>query len=207
MRLQRWYSITTKNQWYNRQSHDKYVKLAQKHGYRCRSAYKLFEIQEKFNILRRNDTVLDLGASPGGWSQVASKYGNTISVDLLPMEPIDKCQIITGDIHDEEIIREISQYNVNVVLSDMAHSFTGSRTLDVARMDELVEFAFSIANILLKPGGNFVAKYLQGSGEHGLRSMLENQFHSVSMFKPKACRKESTESYFICKGFKPINNI
>ncbi|KAJ3274336.1 hypothetical protein HDV01_003180 [Terramyces sp. JEL0728] len=192
-----------KNQWFNRQSHDKYVKLAQKHGYRCRSAYKLFEIQEKFKILKPNSIILDLGACPGGWSQVASKYGKTISIDLLPMEPISNCHIITGDIHDGEIIKEISQYQVDVVLSDMAHSFTGNRTLDVARMDELVEFAFNVASGLLNPGGNFVAKYLQGSGEQHLRSMLEDNFGRVSMLKPKACRKESTESYFICRGFNP----
>jgi 23S rRNA (uridine2552-2'-O)-methyltransferase len=175
-------------------------------NYRSRAAFKLKELQEKFSIISKDDMVLDLGSSPGGWSQVALEFtSNVVAVDLMDMDELPNLTFIHGDITLPEILEQVkNQTNgIDVVLSDMAHPFTGHKSSDVPRLAFLVEFALQVAlqPKMLKEGGNFVAKFLHGSGSDELRDMLKRYFHSVQMSKPKACRKESAESYFICKGY------
>ncbi|KAI8897449.1 ribosomal RNA methyltransferase FtsJ domain-containing protein [Globomyces pollinis-pini] len=194
------YSITTSGQWRYRQSMDPYVRMKSKFNYRARSAFKLFEINEKFKIIKPGHTVLDLGAAPGGWTQVAlqtvmkKKSGKVIAVDLLEIDPIENAHIIKGDIHDPDVIQQIqsvtgmqNERSIDVLLSDMAHSFTGFRTADVPKVTALVEMAVAVAGLptMLKPGGTFVAKFLMGEGNNELFDLMRSQFKSVVSFKPR----------------------
>ncbi|KAK5666509.1 hypothetical protein BDV3_006171 [Batrachochytrium dendrobatidis] len=230
-------------QWFNRQASDPFVKNRIKWNLRSRSAFKLKELQSKYNFMKPGQVVLDLGAAPGGWTQVAldavwpdraqssssdsilsrpkpTKHassatvdGRVIAVDLLPIEPIDGAEILLGDVHEDAVLQQIytlAAYPyqpegpvVDVVLSDMAHSFTGHRSTDAARVQNLCEFALSVASHpwLLKPGGNFLCKYLRGDGDQELKKLCQSRFQQVIVTKPKASRQGSAEAYFLCLGF------
>ncbi|EGF80336.1 hypothetical protein BATDEDRAFT_11420 [Batrachochytrium dendrobatidis JAM81] len=210
-------------QWFNRQASDPFVKNRIKWNLRSRSAFKLKELQSKYNFMKPGQVVLDLGAAPGGWTQVAldavwpdraqSMDGRVIAVDLLPIEPIDGAEILLGDVHEDAVLQQIytlAAYPyqpegpvVDVVLSDMAHSFTGHRSTDAARVQNLCEFALSVASHpwLLKPGGNFLCKYLRGDGDQELKKLCQSRFQQVIVTKPKASRQGSAEAYFLCLGF------
>ncbi|MDR2008844.1 MAG: RlmE family RNA methyltransferase [Alphaproteobacteria bacterium] len=194
--------------WLKRQLNDIYVKSAKAEGYASRAAYKLIEINDKYKILKPNSRVIDLGAAPGGWSQVAAKCrpSKLIAVDLLDITPIAGVNAIKGDFTEPQIIQEIrnllGEEAADVVMSDMAPNTTGSKSLDHLRIMNLVELTFNFATEVLAEGGVMVAKVFQGGTEAKLLAEIKQRFKQVEHFKPPASRKESAEIYLIAKGFK-----
>jgi len=193
-------------QWLQRQRNDDYVKRAVAEGYRSRAAYKLIEINERDQILRPGMVVIDLGAAPGGWSQVACKYvgrGNVIALDLLPIDPINGVDTIIGDFREplvqEEVLKRLAGRKVDLVISDMAPNFSGIKGVDVPRTVYLVEMAFEFAQEVLAPGGSLLVKIFQGEGFTECVQMLKNSFASVLVRKPKASRSESREVYVLAR--------
>ncbi len=195
--------------WLQRQLNDPYVQAVKKQGYRSRSAYKLLEIHQKFKIFNNCNSIIDLGAAPGGWCQVASQHSqNTkiIAIDLLDIKPITGVNFIKGDFHDMQItekIKELLQGNlVDLIISDMAANTTGHLTIDHIRTIDLCEKALNLATTILKPGGNFITKIFQGSNETHLFKKIQHNFNQVKYFKPSACRKNSRETYLVALSFK-----
>ena len=196
--------------WLQRQLNDPYVAQAQKEGYRSRAAYKLLQIDEKAHILKKGDRVVDLGAAPGGWTQVAvkkvGKSGQVVGIDLTLVEPIPGAVLLHKDFTDDDapdLLREqLRDGAADVVLSDMAAPSTGHRQTDHARIIGLCEMALDFASRVLTPGGAFVAKVLQGGTEHTLLAQLKKQFKSVRHIKPDASRADSAELYVVATGFR-----
>ena len=207
--------------WLLRQLNDPYVTRAQDLGYRSRSAFKLIEIDAKYRFLKPGITVIDLGAAPGGWTQVAAEKlkvgtpkGTTrgsqiVAVDLQEMAPLKDVIILTADFTNEttvqSIIDSLTTGGVDVLLSDMAAPACGMTDVDHIRIMNLVEAAFEFACLVLKPGGTFVAKVLQGGTEATLLTRLKKAFAKVSHFKPPASRKDSAEVYVVAQGFRGEN--
>lgn len=196
--------------WLMRQLNDPYVKKAKIDGYRSRAAYKLLEINEKFKILKPGLKVVDLGAAPGGWTQVSldkvGPKGCVVAIDLTPVEPLAGAQLICGDFCDPTKIEEIKSYlegPVDVVLSDMAASSTGHSSTDHIRIMALADEAFLFAQEVLGKGGSFIAKVLQGGTEKELLQLLKKHFEKVCHFKPPASRSDSAEMYVVAIGFRP----
>ena len=193
--------------WLQRQINDPYVRLAQSEGKRSRAAYKIIQIDEKFSIFKKGDSVLDLGAAPGSWTEVALEKsgGLVVAVDILDMTDIKNALILKADLSDENssnLIRKLNNEKFDIVLSDMAASTTGHKQTDHIRTQALAELAAIYATEFLKPGGIFCAKVFQG-GTHGeLLLSLKNNFKSIKHFKPDASRKASPETYLIAKDFK-----
>jgi len=191
--------------WINKQKRDIYVRKSQVDGYRARSAYKLIEIQEKFKILKNGYSVIDLGASPGSWSQYVAKTvksGRLVSVDLKEMENIENTMQIKGDFTKKEIQEKIrSNFNskVNVVLSDMAVNTTGIKDIDAIYTGELCKEAMVFSKDILVKEGNFIAKIFLGTSFNEIVASAKTIFKEVKVFKPKSSRKESKESFIICK--------
>ena len=201
---------------------DRFYIRAKEEGFRARSAYKLKEIEAKFRIIKRGDTVIDLGAAPGGWSQVASELvgarGVVISVDLQHIEPIEGVVTLRGDITDQEstikllkdalMVRGLhgrgNDSAAAVVLSDAAPKLSGNRAYDHYRSFELSKAALGIATALLKPGGNFVAKIFQGEYYRAFYNAVKDVFHDTRAYTPKASHKRSAEVFVIGKGFKAL---
>lgn len=201
---------TSSQRWLTRQLNDPYVQRAKGEGYRSRAAYKLIEIDDKFKILKAGLRVVDLGAAPGGWTQVALERvgpsGQVVGIDLTPMEPLDKALLICGDFCDPQILETLKatlQGPVNLVLSDMAASSTGHSQTDHMRIMVLAEEAFSFAQDVLQTGGTFVVKVLQGGTEKELLGLLKKHFEKVTHFKPPASRSDSAEMYVVALGFRP----
>jgi 23S rRNA (uridine2552-2'-O)-methyltransferase len=191
--------------WINKQKRDIYVRKSQVDGYRARSAYKLIEIQEKFKILKNGYSVFDLGASPGSWSQYVAKTvksGRLVSVDLKEMENIENTMQIKGDFTKKETQEKIrSNFNskVNVVLSDMAVNTTGIKDIDAIYTGELCKEAMVFSKDILVKEGNFIAKIFLGTSFNEIVASAKTIFKEVKVFKPKSSRKESKESFIICK--------
>ncbi len=200
--------------WLQRQINDPYVTMAKKEGYRSRAAYKLLELDDRFKWLKPGKTVLDLGAAPGGWTQVAvsrvrSDENNpkVIGVDLLNMDPIAGALLLKLDFMSSVAMGEIRDHikdGVDVVLSDMAPNTTGHASTDHLRIMGILEAAYPFACEVLKKGGVFVAKVFQGGTEHELLAMMKKDFTSVKHAKPKASRADSSEIYVIATGFKGL---
>lgn len=197
------------SQWLQRQHNDDYVKRAIAEGYRSRAAYKLLEINERDNILRPNMTIVDLGAAPGGWSQVALKYvgkGSVTAIDILPIDPIDGVDIILGDFREasvhEEVLKKLNGRLVDLVISDMAPNFSGIRDVDLPRAVYLAEIAFDFAQEVLVPGGCLLVKLFQGEGFTEYVKLLKQSFATVVVRKPKASRAESSEVYVLARQYK-----
>ncbi|MCF6292877.1 MAG: RlmE family RNA methyltransferase [Robiginitomaculum sp.] len=193
--------------WLQRQLNDVYVQRAQEEGYRGRAAYKLIELDDRFSLIRKNKRVVDLGAAPGGWSQVAVQRGagQVVSIDLLPMELIDDVKFLEMDFTAPEAanaVIDLLQGPPDLVMSDMASNTTGHPATDHLRIVALVELAAEFAIATLAPGGNFVAKVFQGGSEGELLKTLKANFITVRHFKPDASRTESAETYVIAKTFK-----
>lgn len=187
--------------WLSRQFKDPFVAKAKQDGYRARSAYKILEMHQKFKLFKRNRRVLDLGAAPGGWSQVAKSFvGDDFvdAIDLLPIDPIAGVNIITGDF---TVYAPQLQSAYHGVISDMAPSTCGLSKVDHIRIMGLVEEAWLFAKEHLEAGGFFVAKVFVGGTELGLLNDLKRHFQSVRHFKPKSSRSESKEIYVVGKGF------
>jgi 23S rRNA (uridine2552-2'-O)-methyltransferase len=196
-------------EWLIRQLNDPYVAEAHRVGYRSRAAFKLEQLDERFNLLARGMRVVDLGCAPGGWSQVASRKvgprGSVVGVDLSATDSLPGVSLIEGDFHDEATaaaIRAALGGPANLVLSDMAAPATGHAPTDHLRVVALAEDAFALARTLLKPGGAFVAKVFQGGAEGDLLAALKKSFAELRHAKPAASRAESAETYVVAKGFR-----
>jgi len=198
-------------QWLERQLNDPYVARAKREGFRSRAAYKLAEIDDKAHILKKGARVIDLGAAPGGWSQVAARrvnapqQGRVVAIDLLPMEPIagvDFAQIDFLDAAAPEKLQAMLGGPADVVLSDMAANATGHAKTDHLKIMGLVETAADFAREVLAPGGSFLAKVLQGGTEAALLASLKRDFRSVKHVKPAASRADSAELYLLATGFR-----
>ena len=196
--------------WLERQLNDPYVAAAKKDGYRSRSAYKLIEIDEKFKIFKKGQSVVDLGSAPGGWSQVASEFvgvsnkGKVVSIDIQDIEPIEGVIFINGSIMDEEIIDTIRRNlktKADIVISDMAPYASGHKSTDQTRSLLLAELALDAAISLLRDKGVFCCKLIRGKGEEELVKMMRSYFTEIKRFKPAASRKNSAEIFLIGLNF------
>ncbi|MBV9045098.1 MAG: RlmE family RNA methyltransferase [Alphaproteobacteria bacterium] len=195
--------------WLERQLNDPYVKAAKTSGYRSRAAFKLIELDDKFNFLKRRAHVLDLGAAPGGWSQIAAQRvgpeGKVVATDILDIEPLDGVMFVHADLLEPETPgRLIAALDgpADVVLTDMAAPTTGHRATDHLRTGALLEAALDMAEETLKPGGAFVGKVFQGGATGDLLARLKKSFTSVKHVKPPASRAESVELYLVALGFR-----
>lgn len=193
--------------WLQRQLNDPYVAAARAEGWRSRAAYKLIELDDKFHLLRPGMRVVDLGAAPGGWSQVAVKrgVGQIVGLDLLPIDPIPGVHLIQGDFNDVDMASRLIGLlggPVDLVLSDMAPNTTGHSATDHVRIVALAELAFAFAVRVLAPGGAFIAKVFQGGSEREMQAPMKRLFASVKHAKPPASRKDSSELYVVATGFR-----
>jgi 23S rRNA (uridine2552-2'-O)-methyltransferase len=194
--------------WLERQLNDPYVRAAKSDGYRSRAAYKLAEMNEKHRFLKRGQTAVDLGAAPGGWTQVLVEHlgeGKVVGVDIQDMEPIAGAVLLKLDFMDDKapgIIKETLKGPVDTVLSDMASPATGHRETDHMRVMALCETALDFAIEILKPGGTFCCKVLRGGTERQLLETLKKRFQKVIHVKPPASRADSAEMYVLAMGFR-----
>lgn len=203
---------TSSTRWLERQLNDPYVAQAKREGYRSRAAYKLLELDDKHHWLKPGKTVLDLGAAPGGWTQVAAARVKStaekplvIGVDILEMSPIPASILLKLDFLDDkapDAIRKHIPDGVDIVLSDMAPNTTGHAATDHLRIMALLEAAYPFACEVLKKGGTFVAKVFQGGAEKELLAQMKQDFATVKHAKPKASRQDSSEMYVVATGFK-----
>ncbi len=200
----------TSLRWLKEHFDDPYVKMAQKDGYRSRASYKLLELQEKDRLLRPGMTVIDLGAAPGGWSQVSSRIigdqGRLIASDILPMDSIPDVAFIQGDFTEDavlaEILRAVEGAPVDLVISDMAPNMSGLKAVDQPKAMFLCELALDLAGRVLRPGGDFLIKIFQGEGFDSYLREIRGQFDRVSMRKPLSSRDRSREQYLLARGFR-----
>ena len=199
----------SQKRWLERQLNDPYVARAKREGYRSRAAFKLIEIDERFKILKPNQRIVDLGAAPGGWSQVAAKIvgpsGRIVGIDLLEIEPMPGVSFITLDFLDPEApvrLTELLGGPADLVLSDMAANTTGHKQTDHLRIIGLAETAADFAREVLAPGGAYLAKVFQGGTEGSLLADLKRDFTAVRHVKPSASRADSSELYVLATGFR-----
>ena len=196
--------------WVIKQNKDLYFRQSKIYGYRSRSAFKLIEMNNKFKFLRKGTSLLDLGSSPGGWSQVVSKKiskGKILSIDIKSMEKIDNVDFINGDFCEKEIHEKIINYfnnGLDVVLSDMAANTTGNKTLDGYRTGELCLHAMTLATKILTKDGVFLSKLFMGSIFKEINEKAKHCFKKVVKYKPLSSKKESKEIYIFCKGILKI---
>ncbi len=199
---------TAQQRWLSRQLNDPYVLAARKQGWRSRAAFKLIELDDRFSLIRPGLRIVDLGAAPGGWAQVAVQRGaaRVVGVDLLPVEPVAGASIIQGDFNDPAHpaqLRALLGGPADLVLSDMAPNTTGHAPTDHLRIIALAELALDFAVQVLAEGGGFVAKVFQGGSEKQMLAPMKWAFASVRHAKPPASRKESSELYVVATGFRP----
>lgn len=198
--------------WLNRQHNDIYTAKAKQEGYRSRAAYKLLEIHAKDNLFTKGMSVIDLGAAPGGWSEVATKVvgksGSVIALDILPIEPIKDVDIIEGDFREQEVFDQLMAHlkirnidKVDLVISDMAPNISGMPSIDQPRSFYLAELALELVDAVLKKNGQLLIKVFQGEGFQAYWAMLKKRFQLVSTRKPQASRVESRELYVLAKGY------
>ncbi len=202
--------------WLHDHVSDPYVKLAQKEGYRARAAYKLQEIDAQFGLIHLGQTVVDLGAAPGAWSQYLRRRltpagagglnGCIIALDILPMEPVEGVTFLQGDFREPEVLHRLEQTlagrKVDVVVSDMAPNLSGIAAADAARVTHLIELALDFARAHLQPEGTLVVKLFHGSGYAELVQQFRQTFKVVKPLKPKASRDRSAETFLLGRGLK-----
>jgi 23S rRNA (uridine2552-2'-O)-methyltransferase len=198
--------------WLQRQLNDPYVAEAKKRGYRSRAAFKLLQLDDQFRFLKPGARVVDLGAAPGGWTQVAVERvrpqqsgGVVVGLDLTPVEPVSGATVLAKDFYDDDapaVLEELLGGPADVVLSDMAAAATGETQVDHLRIMGLAEAAHDFARQVLKPGGSFVAKVLRGGTERTLLDRLKRDFAKVRHVKPEASRADSAEMYVVGTGFR-----
>lgn len=198
------------NRWMQEHFDDEYVRLAQAKGYRSRAVFKLNEIQEKDQLIKPGMNVIDLGAAPGGWSQLArqllSKNDKLIALDILPMEPLEGVHFIQGDFCDEAVLQQLYAYlnnaPIHLVMSDMAPNMSGNKGVDQPRAIYLAELALDTAKTVLNKNGSFLVKLFHGVGFEDYHKDVQQVFSKVLIRKPKASRPRSNEVYILAKGFK-----
>ena len=207
--------------WLNDHVNDTYVKLAAREGYRARAAYKLKEIDETLGLIRPGDLVVDLGSTPGAWSQYARRRlspggaasgdldGTIIALDLLPREPTEGVLFLQGDFREAEVLERLEAAmagrRADVVVSDMAPNLSGIASADAARISHLVELAVDFARRHMKPEGALVTKLFHGGGYAELTQLFKANFRVVKPFKPKASRDKSSETFLVGMGLKPTD--
>ena len=211
--------------WINDHVNDTYVKLAQKEGYRARAAYKLKEIDETLGLIKPGQLVVDLGSTPGAWSQYVRRKmspktatgggaaagtlnGTIIALDLLPMEPIEGVTFIQGDFREDDVLQRLTATMAgclaDIVVSDMAPNLSGIDAADTARIEHLIELALDFTRHYMKPQGALVAKVFNGGGYEGLVKRFKETFVTVKRIKPKASRDKSSETFLVGIGLKPV---
>jgi 23S rRNA (uridine2552-2'-O)-methyltransferase len=197
---------SSSNRWLERQINDPYVEEAKKQGYRSRAAFKLKEIDDRFGLLKRGTIIVDLGAAPGGWSQIAGDKGcRVIAIDLLKMDELPGVEFVQMDFMEEDApnkLKEMLGGQADGVISDLAPNTTGHRQTDHLRIMAVVEAAYLFATEVLKPGGYFLAKVFAGGAENTLLAQMKKDFAVVKHVKPPASRSDSSEKYVIAQGFR-----
>lgn len=193
--------------WLARQLNDPYVQAARKQGWRSRAAFKLIELDERFHLIRPRARVIDLGAAPGGWTQVALRRGaaRVVALDLLAIDPIPGADFVQGDFAEPAMVERLAARlggKADLVLSDMAPNTTGHAATDHVRIMALAEAALDFAESALAEGGSFVAKVFQGGSERQMLERMKRAFRTVRHAKPPASRKESSELYVVAQGFR-----
>ena len=195
--------------WLKEHFDDPFVKRAQQEGYRSRAVYKLLEVDQKDRLLRPGMTVVDLGAAPGGWAQVAADKvgpkGRVVALDILPMDPIPGVDIVEGDFREEavlnELLRQLADRPVDLVMSDMAPNISGEKSIDQPRAMYLAELTLDLAREVLAPGGTLVVKVFQGEGFDQYLKEVRAAFGKVTVRKPKASRPRSREVYLVARNY------
>ena len=197
-----------KSNWLKSHSNDFYVRLSKKNDYKSRAAYKLIELEEKFNLIKDSRNVLDLGCAPGSWLQVLSSFPNLksiVGVDRLEIDRIQGAEFFRYDISDLsliDILTEKFNCKFNLVLSDIAPNITGIADIDQANFTSVTENVLQISNKLLEKEGNLIIKQFNGPRLREISNILEISFRKIEVFKPKSSKKNSSEIYIVCKGFK-----
>jgi len=198
------------NSWKIKQYRDQFFKKSKILGYRSRASFKLIELNSKFKIIKKNSYLLDLGAYPGGWSQVASKIitkGKILSLDIKPMKPIQNIKFLKCDIFDENTKTKIINFfqdKLDAVISDMAANTTGNKSLDSIRTNQLCIEAINLSSVILKSNGTLVSKLFMGDDFLEVKKTAKLIFEDVSFFKPESSRNESKETYIHCKFLKTL---
>jgi 23S rRNA (uridine2552-2'-O)-methyltransferase len=194
--------------WVKGRKGDAYYRAAKREGFRSRAAFKLLQIDERFRVFYEGDAVVDLGAAPGGWSQVAKglvgEKGTVVAVDRVSMAPLEGVVFVRGDVGDPETLRAVRSHlpeGAHVVVSDMAPKLSGQKSLDHARSVDLVVAAFDLARRVMRPGGVFVAKAFKGDLYPDLIRRLRRAFRTVKDYTPPASSRGSAETYVVAKGF------
>ena len=196
---------TSKN-WVNKKNRDKFFKLAKIQGYRSRSAFKLIEMNKKFNFIKKNSSLLDLGSYPGGWSQIASKMitnGKILAIDINQMDKVNNVHFLKGDFQNIEMYNKVKIYfgnKIDVVISDMAANTSGNKNIDSYRTGELCLNAMTLAKRILNDEGVFLSKIFMGSIFEEINEKAKKYFKKIVKYKPLSSKKESKEIYIYCKG-------
>lgn len=198
------------NNWLREHFDDEYVKQSQKDGYRSRAVYKLKEIDEKDHLIRPGSTIIDLGAAPGSWCEYVVRKqkgkGRLIALDILPMEPMDGVEIITGDFLEdavfEQLLNTLGEDQPDLVICDMAPNMSGQQAVDIPRAMYMAELALDLSTQVLQPGGSLLVKLFQGEGFDAYIKQMREHFSRVTMRKPRASRARSKEVYGLATGFK-----
>ncbi|MEI8296097.1 MAG: RlmE family RNA methyltransferase [Alphaproteobacteria bacterium] len=203
---------TSSREWLLRQLNDPYVRAAKQQGYRSRAAFKLIEIHEKFSIFKGGLAVVDLGAAPGGWTQVAVEltkaYQPVLAIDILPMDPLTGAHVMLGDFTQaESTIRTMYPNGIDVLLSDMSPATCGVSQVDHLRIMGLAEDVFDMAKSYLKPGGSMIVKVLRGGTDAQLLAQVKRYFAKVHHYKPTASRQDSREIYLVAMQFRTPNAL
>jgi len=202
--------IKKSNSWKIKQHRDQFFKKSKTLGYRSRAAFKLIELNKKFKFIKKNSNLLDLGSSPGGWSQVAIKTitsGKILSIDIKDMEPIKNVRFIRNDIFEtktKDVITEYFKDKLDIILSDMAADTTGNKSLDSIRTNQLCADVINFSKNILKPKGVLVSKLFMGEDFIEVKSLAKSVFKTVNFFKPASSRRESKETYLHCDTLKTL---
>ena len=202
--------VKKSNSWKIKQHRDQFFKKSKTLGYRSRASFKLIELNKKFQFIKKNTNLLDLGSCPGGWSQIASQIitaGKIMSIDIKKMEPINNVKFFNGDILTNETKLAVIKYfksNLDVIVSDMAADTTGSKSLDSIRTNQLCTEVINFSRETLKPKGVMISKIFMGEDFLEVKNLAKSIFNKVNFFKPESSRKESKETYLHCEILKPL---
>ena len=202
--------IRKSNSWRIKQHRDQYFKKSKTLGYRSRASFKLIELNQKYKFIKNSTNLLDMGSSPGGWSQVASqiiKTGRILSLDIKEMEPIKNVKFLKTDFLELKVKNEVIKYfnsNVDVIVSDMAADTTGNKSLDAIRTNQLCYELINFSKDILKPKGVLVSKLFMGEDFLEVKNLAKSVFKKINFFKPKSSRKESKETYLHCEILKSL---